>query len=246
LNCLLNFGNFDFIINKEIPMSHLHTYQDFLDRVYELGFLPLSHFLPGLPSVSGETPDSQWHTGDPETDPWQWKDRAAEEKRAAYGCILGGHKGFVSARLYPLFYAACCPRQAMPDRWAAGTVSQTTWLLWQLFQKRGALNTADVRRLMGVNAKGGGSRVDGSLKELQKEYAITVAGNRRKIGKDGQPYGWPANVFERVIDWAPPDWLKPAAALDPEEAREAILDAGEAIGQNIHRDALARKLGFHS
>src|SRR5262245_30221152 len=104
-------------------MAKLTRYQDFLDRVDELGFMALSRLLPGLPSLSEETPRSIWHTGDDDTDPWHWKDRAAEEKRLAYGCILGGHKGFVSARMYPVFYAAYHPAESMPDRWAMGQVN---------------------------------------------------------------------------------------------------------------------------
>jgi len=77
-------------------MLLLATYQDFIHRVEELGFLPMSNILLGYPSLGAETPGHIWHTG-LETDPWQWKDRAAGEKQLAYGCILGGHKGFVSA-----------------------------------------------------------------------------------------------------------------------------------------------------
>jgi len=62
--------------------------------------MALSNILPDFPSLIKETPKEIWHTGDPDTDPWCWKDRAAEEKQIAFGCILGGHKGFVSSRLY--------------------------------------------------------------------------------------------------------------------------------------------------
>ncbi|MCA9869007.1 MAG: hypothetical protein KC487_01255, partial [Anaerolineae bacterium] len=98
----------------------LTTYEDFIARVEALGFMTLSPLLPRLPSLGGETAESQWHTG-LETDPWRWKDRVAEEKRLAYGCILGKHKGFVARRLYPIFYAAYHPTLSMPERWARGT-----------------------------------------------------------------------------------------------------------------------------
>ena len=86
----------------------LNTYDEFIARVEALGFMALSPLVPGLPSLGGETAESQWHTG-LDSDPWRWKDRAAEEKRLAYGCILGGHKGFVTRRMYPIFYAAFHP-----------------------------------------------------------------------------------------------------------------------------------------
>lgn len=228
-----------------INMAQLTKYQDFLERVDELGFMPLSHLMPGLTSLGAETPGKIWHTGDAETDPWRWKDRAAEEKRLAYGCILGGHKGFVSARMYALFYVACHPADAMPERWAAGVVSQSTWQLWRLFEKWISLDTSQVRREMGVTPKSGGSRVDASLKELQQQYSITVAGSRRKVGQDGQPYGWPACIYERVFHWAPADWMRKTSGVEPGGACETILDTGVAMGKNIDRDELARKLGLY-
>ncbi|MCL5996460.1 MAG: hypothetical protein M1546_10470, partial [Chloroflexi bacterium] len=40
-----------------------------------------------------------------------------------YGCIIGGYKGFVSARVYAVFYAAYHPAESMPERWAVGQVT---------------------------------------------------------------------------------------------------------------------------
>jgi hypothetical protein len=225
-------------------MTQLTTYPDFLKRVDELGFMSLSTLLPGLPSLSDETPGSLWHTGDHDTDPWRWKDRAAEEKRAAYGCILNGHKGFVSARLYPIFFSAYRPVEAMSDRWANGHVKQTTWELYQLFEKKALLDTSDVRREMRVSAKSGASRVDAALKELQSQFYLAISGSRRKTARDGQQYGWAASIYQRVDNWAPASWLEGVRALDSIAACETLLDIGVNIGQNLERDALAKVLGF--
>jgi len=62
----------------------LITYEEFLHRVDELGFMALSDFLAGFPSVSEETLEENWHTGDPDTDPWCWKQRAATEKPKSF------------------------------------------------------------------------------------------------------------------------------------------------------------------
>ena len=212
-------------------MTHLTSYSDFIERVNELGFMLLSDILPGFPSLGAETRAADWHTGDAETDPWCWKDRAADEKRLAYGCILGGHKGFVSARMYAYFYAACHPAEPMPERWAGGTLKQTTWQLWQVFEQKRLLNTSEVRAVMGVSAKNGAGRVDAAIQELQAGYYLTTAGVRRKVAKSGQPYGWPNTVFDRVRDWAPAEWLREAPLLRPREAWEVILETGIEIGR---------------
>lgn len=223
-------------------MILLQKYMDFVDMVDELGFLALSNILPGFPSLSELTKKEIWHTGDADTDPWCWKDRAAEEKRLAFGCILGGHKGFVSASIYSLFFKAFRPYEHMEERRAAGQINQTVWQLWQLFEEKTLLDTGDIRQEMGVTKKKGGSKVDNAIQVLQQSYYITVAGNRRKLDKYGQPYGWPANVYDTVENWVPKEWIELNPDLSPEEARDRILDRGIVISKNINRAQLAKAL----
>jgi hypothetical protein len=223
----------------------LSRYVDFIERINQLGFMPMGTILTGLPSLSAETADSQWHTGDNETDPWRWKDRVAEEKSAAYGCILGGHKGFIAPRLYGLFYTACQTPADLADRWEAGEINQTTWQLWQLFGNSPLLDTGQIRKKMGIVAgRGANSRVDTSLRDLQRDFFITVAGSRRKIGRDGQPYGWPANTYMPVQTWAPREWLAPGEGVDRISAREMILEVGEKNGHEVVRKDLMKILGW--
>ncbi len=226
-----------------MPAMLLTTYDDFVARVESLGFMALSHLLPGLPSLGNETSASLWHTA-LDTDPWRWKDRAADEKRLAYGCILGGHKGFVARRMYPMFYAAFHPRLPMPERWAAGTVNQRTWRLWQLFEEKGALNISQVRQILGVSRQQGASAVDTAIQQLQHEYYITIDGNDRKLSIKGEFYGWPVNRYRRVMDWAPAGWLDSAKDWSVTEARELILDEGVAMSDGVNGQDLAKKLGW--
>jgi hypothetical protein len=222
----------------------LKRYGDFINRVDELGFMTLSNIIPSLPSLTEETPRENWHTSDAETDPWCWKDRAAEEKQLAFGCILGGHKGFVSSHMYSLFYTAFHPKEQMEERRADGEVSQSVWQLWKLFEERTILDTSDIRREFEVTKKKGGSKMDKAITELQQNYYITVSGNRRKLDKYGQPYGWPANVYEKVEAWVPSEWMKQNLGLNLEEAREKILENGISISKGINQIELAKILGI--
>lgn len=220
----------------------LTTYEEFIARVESLGFMALSNLLPGMPSLGDETAESLWHTG-LDTDPWRWKDRAAEEKRLAYGCILGGYKGFVTQRMYPIFYAAFHPSLSMGERWANGSVSQVAYRIWQLFEANSTLSISQVRKAMDVSRKLGASAVDTAIQQLQHEYYITVAGNERKISAKGEFYGWPINRYQRVMDWAPAGWLGSAKDWPADEARKLILDDGMAMSGGVNRQELAKKLG---
>ncbi|HMN62247.1 MAG TPA: hypothetical protein PJ988_17905 [Anaerolinea sp.] len=222
--------------------SMLTDYEGFLARVEDLGFMALSTILPGFPSLGGETPPHLWHTG-LETDPWRWKDRAAEEKHLAYGCILGGHKGFITQRMYPIFYAAYHPESSMPERWGEGTINYTTWRLWQLFEESGMLNISQVRHTLGAGKQGAGA-VDASIRQLHHEFYLTVDGNDRKISSAGKLYGWPVIRYCRVRDWAPAGWLDGAEDWPAKEARALILADGTVMAVGVKSQDLAKKLGF--
>ncbi len=229
---------------KGYDMAQLLKYEDFLERVDNIGFMTLSNVLPGFPSLSDETAEENWHTGDPETDPWVWKDRAAKEKRAAFGCIIGRHKGFVSSHMYSLFYTAFHPYEHMEERRASGIISEEVWKLWQIFDEKTLLNTSDIRLEMGVTLKKGGSKIDRAIEELQQYYYITVAGSRRKLDKYGKEYGWAANVYDKVENWVPSEWMDLNTGLSSDEAREIILDKGMDISKNVNRRELAKMLGM--
>lgn len=88
-------------------------------------------------------------------------------------------------------------------------------------------------------------------KRLQKRTGIQAisklihgVGSRQKTDKYGQPYGWPANVYDKVENWVPEEWLKLNLGLSVEAARERILDKGIAIGKDINRTELVKMLGM--
>ena len=59
----------------------LHSPEDLLDLVREVGFLPLfSNDIPGF-SVEEHTPAEDWWVDDPARDPWAWRQLLAEIQR---------------------------------------------------------------------------------------------------------------------------------------------------------------------
>lgn len=219
----------------------LHTYSEFLAFVDASGLMAFAgKFLEGLPKLDQLTAPSQWHTGDPETDPWQWKDRAATEKRLAFGCVLGGHKGFISLGLYPLFHTACRPAEPMEKRYYDGYVPKTAYDVYKLFQDGSVLDTSDIRRSMNVSKKDGASAVDTAITRLQSEFYITVCGNRRKVSFEGVEYGWPANTYCRVEDWAGDRLIDTETTRG--EARQQILAHCAALDSKIDLKKLEKLL----
>lgn len=214
-------------------MKMLTGYESFIECVEDGGFLFLTDIHPDAPSVSAMTRDEQWHTGDAETDPWQWKDRAAEEKRLAYGCILGGNKGFIAPRLYAAFVRACQPEQELEERWFSGTLKPAIWQVWQQFEEQPLQASPDLNRFWKNNGNKGTSGLDTAMKELMATFFVTVAGNRQKVGRDGVPYGWRHLLYERVDAWAPSAWLEPVESMTVDIARQAVLQAAQTLAPKV-------------
>lgn len=218
----------------------ISTYQEFLKKVDEFGILSFSgKFIEGFPRLDEMTVESQWHTGDADTDPWQWKDRAAMERKVAFGCILGGKKGFISKAFYPLFFAACRPGTSLEERYYNGTLPKAVKDVYDLIETKKELSTADIHQLL----PGKKSAVDKAIVSLQKEFYITVCGNQRRISKAGKEYGWPANTYGKVEDWAG-DWIEGTEKMDQKEAQEKIIKHCRSWGFEIDDQKLG-KLLFH-
>lgn len=219
----------------------LNIYSDFIGFAEKSGVMAFSgKFLVGFPKLDDLTSPTQWHTGDAHTDPWQWKDLAALEKRLAFGNMLGGHKGFIAKELYPLFYSACRPDGNAEDHYRAGRMKKTVFEVYKLFASGVSLDTSEIRKRMGVTKKDGASAVDSAVVTLQKEFYITICGNRRKISRSGIEYGWPANTYCLVDDWAQ-DWLS-APLLPSADARAQIITHCTALDDRIDSTKLKKLL----
>ena len=62
--------------------------------------------IPGTWESPADGSPVRWHTGDPETDPWEWRMRVLEERDdIAYAKLFFRTSGYIAWPLYPLFYA---------------------------------------------------------------------------------------------------------------------------------------------
>ena len=81
----------------------VHNFDELTALVGRVGFLPL--FRNGIEGFSVEefVDPRTWWSGDPETDPWEWRKEAARSKNMAYGKFFGGKAGIISLEWLPLF-----------------------------------------------------------------------------------------------------------------------------------------------
>ena len=163
----------------------------YLDRV---GFLPLFSNSAGGFSVEEHTTADAWWTGDPRTDPWEWRQLLSRNERLAYGKFFDRKAGFITKEWFPIFanyrrngydFDALCDDGLVPHRNrklmdAFLLDEEMTGLRWL---------SAALKEQAGFG-KGGEKNFEGVLTELQMQSYLIVGDFRQKRNRRGEGYGW--------------------------------------------------------
>ncbi len=207
----------------------IHNFSDFCTALNVCGFSMGGGNPKGIFAVipysrpEQEPPDSpiQWHTGDAETDPWEWRMRVLEEREdIAYSKVFFRTSGYITKEWYPYFYAVRRKGESVEEAYESGTLSQTAKRIYDIISENGETAFHEIKRIGGFS-KEDNSKFDRALVELQMRLCITMCGRAQKINQYGEGYGWSSTVFTTVEDF----WSKRAAVLpafDPAESYEKI------------------------
>lgn len=165
----------------------------------------------------------KWHTGNTETDPWEWRMRVLEERDDfAYSKVFFRTSGYITKEWYPHFYAVRRMSESFEDAYENGTVSITAKRICDIISRNGETSFHEIKKLGGFG-KEDNSRFDKAIIDLQTRMFITMCGRAQKVNKFGELYGWNSTVFTTVEDF----WHKRAVSLpllDPEESYNKIRD----------------------
>ncbi|MBQ9210102.1 MAG: hypothetical protein IJ153_00235 [Clostridia bacterium] len=170
--------------------SCLHSPEDLLSLVQEIGFLPLfSNAVPGF-SVEEHTPAEGWWTDDPASDPWAWRQLLAPNAFVAYGKFFDRKAGFVSREWFPVFANYRRDGYDYEGLYEDGKLnSRCKRILDVLSLDTDAIGYAmlssDIRKHAALE-KG----FEGALTELQMKSFLIISDFRQKRNKRGEEYGW--------------------------------------------------------
>lgn len=211
----------------------IQNFSDFCRELSECGFSMGGGNAKGIYAVIPfdwttqnlvETP-IKWHTGDPETDPWEWRMRVLEERDdIAYAKVFYQTSGFITKEWYPYFYAVRRKGEAFEEAYDNGTVSRMAKEIYEIISE-GEVAFHEIKQIGGFRREDN-SRFERAIVELQMRMFITMCGRAQKVNKKGETYGWSSTVFTTVEDF----WEKRGVILpdfDPvlsyEKIREQII-----------------------
>lgn len=180
-------------LSWEDPLR-IRSCQELENWIGEVGFLPLfRNEIPGF-SVEEHTAARFWFSGDPEQDPWLWREQIARKGRIAYGKFFAGKAGFISPEWLPYF--ANCRRDGydFDSLWEEGLASRRSRLIMDTVEKMPGV-TGPALKIAAGFGKGGEKNFSGIVTGLQMQLYLVASDFRRKISRAGTEYGMPVTVY---------------------------------------------------
>ena len=210
--------------------KQIKSYDDFVSAVLEAGFSMGGGNDEGIFSVINwgwqdaapyETP-VRWHTGDPETDPWEWRIRVLDERKdIAYAKVFFKKSGYITREWAPYFLAVRRGSTNFDEEYDAGLVSSNAKRIYETILEYETLPVHAIKQITGFG-KEEKSAFDRALVELQMKLYLTMCGRQQKVSQKGEQYGWSSTVFTTTETFWGEAIFDQAAKLDMTQAIEKI------------------------
>ncbi|MBH5316264.1 hypothetical protein I6N90_00385 [Paenibacillus sp. GSMTC-2017] len=173
------------------------TYSEFVQLVEKYKILPFSGFVPEYPSLSTAAVNDQWHT-DTDADPWQWRVKIVKDGVAAYGKFFGDKPCFIHKDLFPIVKTVLSLNKTVEDRFNDGELSRTALQIFTIIIEQGNIDSRELRKKSGLNAKEDKKEYEKALVDLQN-YGYVVITGAAKQGEDDS--GWSSMCYEPADIW---------------------------------------------
>ena len=172
----------------------IRTPEELINYINQVGFLPL--FANEVPGFSAEEHVSPlfWWTGDPEQDPWLWREIIARSGRVAYGKFFNRKTGFISKEWLPAF------ANFRRNGYDFDALNDDGLVPYRHKKLMDALEYDETLRSLEILScelkdkagfgKNGEKNFEGVLTALQMQTYLLMSDFRQKRNKRGEGYGW--------------------------------------------------------
>lgn len=208
----------------------VQNYAEFCDELLKSGFSMGGGNDKGIYAVvpfdwkqaPEETP-VRWHTGDPDTDPWEWRIRVLTERDdIAYAKVFFKASGYITKKWYAYFLSARRNGRDYGAMNADGEISEFSNRVYDVISRYDGIPTHELRKLGGFSSQDT-PKLEKAIVDLQMKMLITMCGSMRKKNKKGEEYGWNSIVLCTVESFWKDEAAK-AKKLKPQESFDKIRE----------------------
>lgn len=183
-------------VNEDDPYC-LHSVDEVIKYINEVGFLPLfKNDISGF-SLEERTVPTYWWSGDIKRDPWEWREVIARQGDIAYGKFFDKKAGFISKKWLPYFVNHRRDGYDFDALWDDEKASLRQKKIMDLFLGEEAEQeyySYEIKQKAGFS-KGGEKNFEGTITDLEMHTYLCVKDFRQKKNKKGESYGWPIAVY---------------------------------------------------
>ncbi len=229
---------------KSEQLTAIHNFADFCVALRVAGFSVGGGNDEGIFSLNRFYGDAVVaHTGDPETDPWEWRIRAVTECHdLAFGKFFFRKSGWISREWMPCFIVVRRGTASCEELYEEGRLSHLEKEIFCSITARGTAALHDIKADIGCS-KAVASRFDTALTSLQDKLLMMICGEQQKLSKSGEPYGWPSTCFCTPERFFGPSLSDEVAGLASEEARDRITEQILRINPAADQKKISRFIG---
>ena len=219
------------------PMR-IRSYRELMNWINEVGFLPL--FANEVPGFSAEEHVSPlfWWTGDPEQDPWVWREIIPETGEVAYGKFFHNKAGFISMEWFPYFANS---RRDGYD-FDAAFMQRRVKAIMDICEDGNEHPGFELKPAAGFG-KAGYKNFDGCMTALQMQTYLVIRRFKRRRSKHGQSYGMPVSYYQKPEDLWGYEHVTSAYREDPKASAERIFQRARALFPGGTDSVLRKVLG---
>lgn len=208
----------------------ISCYEEFLKALLEAGFSLASAGkheaeFSLLKYNWDNTPDGYpivWHTGDMETDPWEWRMRVLNERKdISYGKLFFNKAGFLTKQWAPFFLCARDATRSFVARYEDGMLSHMAKRIYEVVHANGKMALEEIK-LEARITKEEKAPFDRALTELQMKMLLSMCGHAQKRNRTGEGYGWFSTVFCQSDVFFGETIMEQARALNKADAIDKI------------------------
>lgn len=221
----------------------IHTVEEAIAYINEVGFLPLfKNDIPGFSMEERTTPE-YWWCDIPEKDPWLWRAIIAGKHDIVYGKFFDKKAGFISKKWLPVFANYRRDGYDFDALYEDGKAPLKHKRIMENFMEGNEdteIFSSELKKLAGFG-KDGYKGFEGTVTGLMMQTYLCNCDFKKRVNKKGAEYGWDVAVYSSPEHLFGYDYVTSRYKDTPQESWRQIVEHMHDI-YPIATDGQIRKL----
>lgn len=184
------------------------------------------------------------HTGNAETDPWEWRIRGITEcNDLAYSKLFFNKGGWITKEWFPYFMAVRREHKTLTKMYSDGLISHAAKRIYDVIRDSPDIAFHEIKMMVNCD-KSQTYKFEAALTMLQMKMFILISGQKCKLSKEGKEYGWPVTTFCTTENFFGEEIFDLSCEIGQDEAIERITEQILFLNPNADHRVIPKFIGI--